>query len=185
VTRPWPCRAPCTPPCHLSSLTPPFCFNLVLEHLPSSLSRTMPAPGTGEAGIGQPRTRPERPGVPAMRAHHALNAPEHQLAPSPPSFPTSLPLHSESPRQRLAPRHARAPARALSPPPASKVAAGPVADAASSRAIPSRFLCASTLPSIAMMLASPRRPRLASSRPREATPWTTRAHRRSTLARYK
>jgi hypothetical protein len=156
-------------------------FNLITEHLQTTLHQPRPSPGTREAGIGQPRTCPERPGHASLRAHRALDAPERQHAPPHPSFPAPPSLHRASPRQRLQARHAQAPACALSPPPAHKVVAGPVADAAFSCTIPSCFRRASKHASLAMMPATPCRPRLALSRPRDAAPWTTRAHTRSTL----
>jgi hypothetical protein len=152
------CTMPLSMPFLLSALS--FHFKLVQQPPLSSLIMTMPAIGTGEAHIGQPRTRPERQGLPARARARRTDAPEREQALSPQSSPPPRPLHTASPRHRLAPGQAQSSARALSPPPASKVSAGPVADAASSRAIPSPFLCASTPSSIAMKPASSSRPRL-------------------------
>jgi hypothetical protein len=145
-------------------------FYPVPEHLLATLNQPMPTPGTREAGIGQPRTCPEHPRHASMRAHRALDAPERQHASSPPSFPTPLPLRTASPCQRLRSRHAQSPALALLPPPAHKVVAGPVADAAFSCTIPSHFRRASKHASIAMMPATSCRPYLASSRTTDAAP---------------
>ncbi|KAK1609147.1 hypothetical protein QYE76_032820 [Lolium multiflorum] len=53
--------------------------------------------------------------MPARRDHHALDAPEHGLDPSPPSSPTPLLLQRAPAPLQLASRHAQAPARAPSP----------------------------------------------------------------------
>lgn len=93
----------------------------VLQLPLSSLMMTMPAVGKGDAHIGQPIRAQIVPGVPAMRAHRALDAPERVRAPSPPSSPTSPPQPSSSPHLYLAPRHAQLLVDALSPSSPSKV----------------------------------------------------------------
>jgi hypothetical protein len=75
----------------------------------------MHGPGSREAGIGQARACPARPVHTSTRDHHALGAPERQLAPSPQSSFIPLLLHRAPPPHQLATRHTRAPARAPSP----------------------------------------------------------------------
>jgi hypothetical protein len=112
----------CTMPPYMPSLfsAPSFHFNRVQQHLLVTLIITMPSPGTREAAIGQQCTRPVHLVLPGVRAHRALDGPERQQAPSPPSSPTPLPLHRASPPLQLARRHARMHAEALSPSSLSK-----------------------------------------------------------------
>jgi hypothetical protein len=113
----------CTMPPSMPSLfsAPSFHFNRVQQHLLATLIITMPSPGTREAGIGQQCTRPGHPVLPGVRAHRALDVPERQQDPSPPSSPMPLPLDRASPPLQLARRHARMHAETLSPSSPSKL----------------------------------------------------------------